>query len=62
MSFFFGVNMAIDFFPLACGDGCSKEQMRALLEIRNSSNGFAFTAFDGSDCCHAHEIECNGIC
>jgi len=36
--------MAITFFPLSCGKGCSEEQNRALLEIRNSTNGLAFEA------------------
>jgi hypothetical protein len=52
--------VAITFSPLACGDGCSKEQTRALLEIRNSTNGFAFAGWDGRDCCQAGEITCDG--
>ncbi|XP_059441757.1 receptor-like protein 14 [Corylus avellana] len=51
---------AIAFSPLACGDGCSKEQTRALLEIRNSANGLAFAGWDGRDCCEAEDIECGG--
>ncbi|XP_059441760.1 receptor-like protein 14 [Corylus avellana] len=51
---------AIAFSPLACGDGCSKEQTRALLEMRNSTNGFAFAGWDGRDCCEAGEINCRG--
>ncbi|KAE8055807.1 hypothetical protein FH972_012628 [Carpinus fangiana] len=51
--------VAITFSPLACGDGCSKEQTRALLEIRNSTNGFAFAGWDGRDCCLAPGIWCD---
>jgi hypothetical protein len=51
--------VAITFSPLACGDGCSKEQTRALLEIRNSTNGFAFAGWDGRDCCQADGIVCD---
>ena len=51
--------VAITFSPLACGDGCSKEQTRALLEIRNSTNGFAFPGWDGRDCCLAPGIWCD---
>ncbi|GLT64445.1 hypothetical protein SLA2020_369380 [Shorea laevis] len=54
--FFFGLYMAIAFSPLACGDGCSKEQNTALLEIRNSTNGLAFAGWNGSDCCQADGI------
>ncbi|KAE8055797.1 hypothetical protein FH972_012619 [Carpinus fangiana] len=50
--------VAITFSPLACGDVCSKEQTRALLEIRNSTNGFAFAGWDGRDCCLAPGIWC----
>jgi hypothetical protein len=42
--------MAITFFPLSCGKGCSEEQNRALLEIRNSTNGLAFADWDGRNC------------
>ena len=52
--------VAITFSPMACGDGCSKEQTRALLEIRNSTNGFAFAGWDGRDCCKADGIVCYG--
>lgn len=48
------------FSPLAFGNGCSKEQRRALMEIRNSSNGFAFAGWDGRDCCEAGGIYCFG--
>ncbi|KAE8055798.1 hypothetical protein FH972_012620 [Carpinus fangiana] len=51
--------VAITFSPLACGDGCSKEQTRALLEIRNSTNGFAFAGWDGRNCCQADGIVCD---
>jgi hypothetical protein len=54
--------MAITFFPFACGKGCSEEQNRALLEIRNSTNGVAFAGWDGRDCCNQSlEIMCGGI-
>ncbi|GLT64449.1 hypothetical protein SLA2020_369420 [Shorea laevis] len=56
--FFLWVYMAIAFSPLACGEGCSKEQNRALLEIRNSTNGLAFAGWDGRDCCQADGIYC----
>jgi hypothetical protein len=47
--------MAITFFPLACGKGCSD---RALLEIRNSTNGLAFADWDGRNCCEAFRVRC----
>jgi hypothetical protein len=50
--------MAITFFPLACGKGCSEEQNRALLEIRNSTNGLAFADWDGRNCCEAFRVRC----
>ncbi|GLT73052.1 hypothetical protein SLA2020_449380 [Shorea laevis] len=54
--------LAIAFPPLACGrEGCSKEQKRALLEIRNSTNGLAFAGWDGRDCCEAGGVLCYGI-
>jgi hypothetical protein len=52
--------MAITFFPLACGKGCSEEQNRALLEIRNSTNGLAFEHWDGRNCCEADQVLCYG--
>ncbi|KAG6709464.1 hypothetical protein I3842_06G133600 [Carya illinoinensis] len=49
------------FCPSAWGEGCNKEQKRALLEIRNSTDGLAFKDFDGTgDCCELDEIMCNG--
>ncbi|XP_042961162.1 receptor like protein 21-like isoform X2 [Carya illinoinensis] len=53
--------MALPFCPSAWVEaGCSKEQNRALLEIRNSTNGLAFDDFDGSHCCHSrHSIRCD---
>ncbi|KAF5448857.1 hypothetical protein F2P56_029354 [Juglans regia] len=55
--------MALTFFRSAWVEaGCSNEQNRALLEIRNSTHGLAFADFDGShcsSCCRAHGIRCN---
>uniref|UniRef100_A0A2N9HM57 Leucine-rich repeat-containing N-terminal plant-type domain-containing protein n=1 Tax=Fagus sylvatica TaxID=28930 RepID=A0A2N9HM57_FAGSY len=50
-------------FLLHCawGQGCSKEQTRALLEIRNSTNGSAFAEWDGRDCCEAVGFSCNSF-
>jgi hypothetical protein len=50
-------------FPFACGKGCSEEQKRALMEIRNSTNGVAFADWDvRRDCCNqTYEIVCSGI-
>ncbi|KAG2679681.1 hypothetical protein I3760_11G062400 [Carya illinoinensis] len=49
------------FSPSAWGEGCNKEQKRALLEIRNSTNGLAFKDFDGGDCCKARNVFCDGL-
>ncbi|KAG7977996.1 hypothetical protein I3843_05G061100 [Carya illinoinensis] len=53
--------MALTFCPSVWVEaGCSKEQNRALLEIRNSTHGLAFDDFDGSHCCHSrHSIWCD---
>ncbi|KAG6653336.1 hypothetical protein CIPAW_05G069500 [Carya illinoinensis] len=53
--------IALTFCPSAWVEaGCSKEQNRALLEIRNSTDGLAFDDFDGSHCCHSrHSIWCD---
>ncbi|KAF5453224.1 hypothetical protein F2P56_028141 [Juglans regia] len=54
--------IALTFCPSAAWveAGCSKEQNRALLEIRNSTHGLAFDDFDGSHCCHSrHSIRCD---
>ncbi|KAG6653326.1 receptor like protein 21-like [Carya illinoinensis] len=53
--------IAVTFCPSAWVEaGCSKEQNRALLEIRNSTDGLAFDDFDGSHCCHSrHSIRCD---
>ena len=50
-------------FLLHCawGQGCSKEQTRALLEIRNSTNGSAFAEWDGRDCCDAVGFFCDSV-
>jgi hypothetical protein len=45
--------------PLACVKaGCTKEQTRALLEIRNATNVFSLRDWDGRDCCEAFPITC----
>ncbi|XP_041010215.1 uncharacterized protein LOC121254298 isoform X2 [Juglans microcarpa x Juglans regia] len=51
----------ITFFPSAWVEaGCSEEQNRALLEIRNSTHGLPFADFDGSrDCCSTSNIVCD---
>ncbi|KAG7977994.1 hypothetical protein I3843_05G060900 [Carya illinoinensis] len=53
--------IALTFCPSAWVEaGCSKEQNRALLEIKNSTDGLAFDDFDGSHCCHSrHSIRCD---
>ncbi|KAG2705710.1 hypothetical protein I3760_05G069100 [Carya illinoinensis] len=53
--------IALTFCPSAWVEaGCSKEQNRALLEIRNSTDGLAFDDFDGSHCCYSrHSIRCD---
>jgi hypothetical protein len=50
-------------FPFACDKGCSEEQKRALMKIRNSTNGVAFAGWDvRKDCCNqTYEIMCGGI-
>jgi hypothetical protein len=47
--------------PLACvkAAGCTKEQTRALLEIKNATNASNFAGWDGRDCCEV--IFCQGI-
>jgi hypothetical protein len=48
--------------PLACVKaGCSKEQTRALLEIKNATNASYLAGWDGRDCCEAKGISCRGI-
>ncbi|XP_035542884.1 receptor-like protein 48, partial [Juglans regia] len=50
------------FCPSAWGEVCNKEQKRALLEIKNSTDGLAFKDFDGGDCCEAIDnISCEGL-
>ncbi|KAB1206551.1 LRR receptor-like serine/threonine-protein kinase ERECTA [Morella rubra] len=46
--------VALTFYLSAWSEaGCTEEQSRALLGIRNSTNGSAFADFDGKDCCSA---------
>jgi hypothetical protein len=49
--------------PLACvkAAGCTKEQTRALLEIKNATNASFLWRWDGRDCCEANGIECDDI-
>jgi hypothetical protein len=48
--------------PLACVKaGCTKEQTRALLEIKNATNASFLAGWDGRDCCEAFPILCDGI-
>jgi hypothetical protein len=49
--------------PLACvkAAGCTKEQTRALLEIKNATNASSLADWDGRDCCEAGAITCGGI-
>jgi hypothetical protein len=48
--------------PLACVKAeCTKEQTRALLEIKNATNASSLAGWDGRDCCEAEGIDCNGI-
>ena len=51
----------ITFLPCSWGQECSIEQKRALLEIRNATNGSVFADWDGRDCCNAPGITCDGI-
>ena len=51
----------ITFLPCSWGQECSIEQKRALLEIRNATNGSVFADWDGRDCCNAPGITCYGI-
>ncbi|XP_035540035.1 receptor-like protein 14 [Juglans regia] len=53
--------MALTFCPSARVEaGCSEEQNRALLEIRNSTHGLLFADLDGSrDCCSKSNILCD---
>jgi hypothetical protein len=46
--------------PLACvkAAGCTKEQTRALLEIKNATNASFFEGWDGRDCCEMGRIFC----
>nr|POE92889.1 putative inactive leucine-rich repeat receptor kinase xiao [Quercus suber] len=53
--------IVITFLPCSWGQECSIEQKRALLEIRNSTNGSVFADWDGRDCCNAPGITCDGI-
>lgn len=53
--------IVITFLPCSWGQGCSIEQKRALLEIRNSTNGSVFADWDGRDCCNAPGITCESI-
>lgn len=47
--------------PLACVKaGCTKEQTRALLEIKNVTNASSLAGWDGRDCCEANAICCGG--
>jgi hypothetical protein len=48
---------------LLLSKGCSEEQKKALMEIRNSTNGVAFADWDVErDCCNqTYEIACGGI-
>jgi hypothetical protein len=41
--------------------GCTKEQTRALLEIKNATNAFDLAGLDGRNCCKVYAIECGGI-
>jgi hypothetical protein len=48
--------------PLACVKaGCTKEQTRALLEMKNATNSSYLAGWDGRDCCEASPILCGGI-
>jgi hypothetical protein len=48
--------------PLACVKAqCTKEQTRALLEIKNATNASSLAGWDGRDCCRLYGIECVGI-
>ncbi|XP_062145956.1 receptor-like protein 13 [Alnus glutinosa] len=49
--------------PLACvkAAGCTKEQTRVLLEIKNATNASFLADWDGRNCCEANEIYCDGI-
>jgi hypothetical protein len=48
--------------PLACVKArCTKEQTRALLEIKNTTNASSLAGWDGRDCCEAGAIICDGI-
>jgi hypothetical protein len=48
--------------PLACVKaGCTKEQTRALLEIKNATNTSFLAGWDGRDCCEASAIICDDI-
>ncbi|XP_062146061.1 receptor-like protein 56 [Alnus glutinosa] len=49
--------------PLACvkAAGCTKEQTRALLEIKNATNASSLVDWDGRDCCEASAIICDDI-
>ena len=51
----------ITFLPCSWGQECSIEQKRALLEIRNATNGSVFADWGGRDCCNAPGITCDGI-
>jgi hypothetical protein len=54
--------LAIALSPLASVKaGCSKEQTRALLEIKNATNASSLAGWDGRDCCEAGAIFCYGI-
>ncbi|XP_062147201.1 receptor-like protein 14 [Alnus glutinosa] len=47
--------------PLACVKaGCTKEQTRALLEIKNTTNASYLVGWDGRDCCETSGIICDG--
>jgi len=49
--------------PLACvkAAGCTKEQTRALLEIKNATNASSLADWDGRNCCEVDGIYCDGI-
>ena len=51
----------VTFLPCSWGQECSIEQKRALLGIRNATNGSVFADWDGRDCCNAPGITCDGI-